>query len=174
MKSAAALLPRANDFIASSCRNLSACILIAIGFVTLGNVLDLAGSRKIDFDNFADLRWDVCHDEYAIGEVNGFVYVGCHEKCCTTKFVVQVCIIFLHQTLSHRIEAAKRLVKNHHVRPVDHRACQFGPTLHAAGELRRIFSTERRKANLLKEGFRELTHLWCVLVTRARAVHNLS
>src|SRR4029077_2696454 len=68
---------------------------------------------------------------------------------------------------------AKRFVKNHHVGPVNHRACQFGPTLHAARELRRIFSTERRKADLLKKGFRELAHLWCIFVTGARAVHNI-
>jgi hypothetical protein len=94
--------------------------LDGVGFVTLGDVFDLAWSRKIDFNDRADLGRNVSHDEYAIGEVNGFVYIRCHEKCCASKFVVQVCVVFLHQPFGHGIEAAKWFVKNHHVGPVNH------------------------------------------------------
>ena len=152
MKSAAALLPLANDFIASSCSRLSACILMPLASSLSVMFSTWRGRGRLTSITVADLRWNVCHDQYAIGEVNRLVYVCCHEKCCTAKLVVQVCIIFLHQTLRHGIEAAKRLVKIITLgrliieRANSARRCM--PPESCEG----YFLTERRKTNFLQGG----------------------
>src|SRR5437762_12937227 len=71
-KSAAALLPREKDFIASSSRILSACILIPLARVVLEDVDELARAGR-STSITAHLGGDVRHHEHAVGDEHGLV-----------------------------------------------------------------------------------------------------
>ena len=78
----------------------------------------------------------------AIGEKQRFLHFTCDEDGRQSRFVEQRQVIFLHQLPGHHVEAAERLVKDHHLRRVDQRLCDLGAAHHAAGKLVRVFGLE--------------------------------
>ena len=85
----------------------------------------------------------MAHDHEPVGEEDGLVDIGGDEEIGTFLVFAELGEIFEHQLLGHRVEAAERLVEDHHVGIVDERAGEFGAALHPAGQLRRIMIAER-------------------------------
>ena len=54
----------------------------AVAFFQVTGRVEMTRPRKIDIDDFLDCGGTIAHDEDAIGELDGFFDVVCHEEDC--------------------------------------------------------------------------------------------
>src|SRR5947199_8772261 len=94
-------------------------------------------------------------------------------KKLVAVLLVEAGVVLPHQLLGHRVEAAERLVEDHHLRVVDHGARQLGAPLHAARELARILVAEVLQPDLGEQELAELERIARQLAARPRPVEDV-